>query len=400
MKMLKKFWQAIVENIIGPSRLSLANARALLRPGVRSPQVQRHMAAIIVARVQLVAALFAVLVPLFAVVDFMVFDSAAAAWMVLLRLVAAAVFAALAWPRELSAAAPYRQAMLMLLALLLIPPTFHLFSVGVLGRVAGNEAQRLLMHLYDYLPTIVLGGLAMFPLTALESALLAIPVIGIGVLSLLLSDAPMTLAAQGGTLWFMLMMLSVAMFSGMSQCHYMVNLVHQATHDPLTGVYSRQSGEDALALLHRLASMSGKPLTIAFIDIDRFKSINDGFGHEAGDAVLRQFVDRLGAALRRTDFLVRWGGEEFLVVLPDTPPEHVHGLFVRVRQQGLGLRPEGAALTASIGVASTAEEGVRNWSDLVARADQRMYAAKEAGRDRIVLADGMPRPFTASLPAA
>jgi diguanylate cyclase (GGDEF)-like protein len=210
-------------------------------------------------------------------------------------------------------------------------------------------------------------------------------------------DAPMTLAAQGGTLWFMMMMLSLAMFSGMSQCHYMMNLVYQATHDALTGVYTRQSGEDALSLLQRLAAMSGKPLSVAFVDVDRFKSVNDTFGHEAGDEVLRQLVQRVSAGLRRTDFVVRWGGEEFLVVLPDTPPEHIHGLFVRLREQGLGFRPDGEPLTASIGVASTSEPGVDDWHTLVTVADHRMYAAKQSGRDCIVLGDDVPRPFTARL---
>lgn len=395
--MLKRFWLAIADNIIGPSRLNFTNFRALMYPGERSPQVRRHMAAVIIARVQLVSALFAVLVPVFSVVDIWVFDRMAAGYMVILRLIAAGVFALLAWPRELSASSPYRQAMQMLLALLMIPPLFHLFSVGVLGKLAETEGQQLLMHLYGYLPTIVLGGLAIFPLTALESLLLAIPVIVVGVLSLVVMDAPMTLAAQGGTLWFMMMMLSLAMFSGMSQCHYMMNLVYQATHDALTGVYTRQSGEDALSLLQRLASMSGKPLSVAFVDVDRFKSVNDTFGHEAGDEILRQLVQRLSAGLRRTDFVVRWGGEEFLVVLPDTPPEHIHGLFVRLREQGLGFRPDGEPLTASIGVASSSEIGIDDWHTLVTVADHRMYAAKQSGRDCIVLGDGVPRPFTARL---
>ena len=314
-----------------------------------------------------------------------------------LRLIAAGIFALLAWPRELSASSPYRQAMQMLLTLLMIPPLFHLFSAGVLGKLAETEGQRLLMHLYGYLPTIVLGGLAIFPLTALESLLMAVPVIAVGVLSLVVMGAQMTLTAQGGTLWFMMMMLSLAMFSGMSQCHYMMNLVYQATHDSLTGVYSRQSGEDALGLLQRLAQMSGKPLSVAFVDVDRFKSINDNFGHEAGDEVLRQLVLRLQAGLRRTDFVVRWGGEEFLVVLPDTPPEHIHGLFVRLRELGLGVRPDGAPLTASIGVASTSEPDIDDWHTLVTVADRRMYAAKQSGRDCIVLEDEVPHAFTALL---
>lgn len=385
--MLDRFRRDFRQRFLASFQLNLASLRALLLPFGRPPPVRRHAAAVIVARVQLVAALFAVLVPLAAVVDLLVFDAGTAARLAVLRLLSSAVFVALAWPRELSTVAPYRQAMLMLLALLLVPPLFHLFSAAPLATAAGPGPQ-LLARLYGYLPTVVLGGLAVFPLTALETALLALPVIALGALAFAIQGVGFSLLEQGDALWFMFMLLGVAAFSGMCQCHYMATLALRAMHDPLTGAYTRQSGEDALSLLYRLGEMAGKPLSVVFIDLDRFKAINDGYGHEAGDRALRELAERLRRGLRRADFLIRWGGEEFLAVLPDTPPANVPGLFRRLRAQGFGERPDGTPLTASIGVAGSDEAGIAGWPALVALADQRMYAAKQGGRDAIVVGDG------------
>lgn len=390
---MKSLRTRISENILAPSQLSSQQLLDMLTPAGRSNELRRHAASVIVARVQLIAGLFAILVPFFAIIDLLVFDFATASKLIGLRLVSTAIFAALAWPREASLTRPYAQALAALLFLLLVPSVFHLLSAEMLQQASQTNAQKLVAQLYAYLPTIVLGGLAIFPLTALEALLFALPVIGMGLASLLLGETPPTLMQYGGTLWFMLMMLGVAMFSGMSQCHYMATLVVRAMHDPLTNAYTRRSGEDALKLLFRLNHMAGKPLTLAFIDLDRFKEVNDLFGHEAGDHCLRQMADQLRAGLRRSDLLIRWGGEEFVAVLPDTPLDKVPALLVRLRQQGLGQRPDGRQLTASIGIASNQETGIGSYESLVLRADLRMYEAKRHGRDAVVWPDGSCQPL-------
>jgi diguanylate cyclase (GGDEF)-like protein len=381
-------WKKICDNILAPSQLNGSQIVAMLTPAGRSPELRRHAASVIFARVQLIAGIFAVLVPLCSIIDLMVFDTQTALRLVGMRFASAAIFIALAWPRELSVTRGYGQALSALLILLLVPPLFHVMSADMLSHAANTHVQKLVAQLYAYLPTIVLGGLAIFPLTALETLLLALPVIGIGFGNTLLSEPTLTLAQYGGTLWFMCMMLGVAMFSGMSQCHYMATLVFKAMHDPLTTAYTRQSGEEAINLLYRLNHMAAKPLTVAFIDLDRFKSINDNFGHEAGDQCLRALADTIRAALRRSDLLIRWGGEEFVAVLPDTPLNNVSTLLARLRDSGLGERPDGTPLTASIGIANSQEENVNGWETLIQRADQRMYAAKDQGRNRAIWPDG------------
>jgi len=382
---MNQFWNAISLHIVGPSRLSGLQIRALLHPFGRSPRLRRHAAAVIIARVQLISALFALLVPLWSLVDLLVFPAATAGSMFLLRLASSAVFITLAWPRELSATAPYRQAATTLLLMLMVPPIFYLFSLQIIVPHSLNETQRLIAQLYTFMPTVVLGGLAIFPLTALETLIFSLPVLLTAIAGMLQGGAHLNLAQHGATLWFMLMMIGVATFSGMSQSHYMASLILKAMNDPLTGAYTRQSGGEALDLMFRLALMGGKPLSIVFLDLDRFKTINDDYGHEAGDHALQTLAEGVRRGLRRSDILIRWGGEEFVAVLPDTPTSNIMVLLQRLRAEGFGHRPDGTPITASIGVAESLTDKVNSWPALVALADQRMYEAKHQGRDCVVL---------------
>jgi diguanylate cyclase (GGDEF)-like protein len=132
------------------------------------------------------------------------------------------------------------------------------------------------------------------------------------------------------------------------------------------------------------------PLTIALIDMDHFKDINDRCGHAAGDHVLMEF-SRVGReALRDTDILGRWGGEEFLLVMPETPVEYAIASLERLRTLVFGIRlpPSGSGMRVSLsaGLASL-EDGVKSLEDLIARADAALYEAKNEGRDLIRLAD-------------
>jgi len=125
------------------------------------------------------------------------------------------------------------------------------------------------------------------------------------------------------------------------------------------------------------------------IDIDHFKRINDTHGHEVGDVVLRQVAQRLPRALRATDFVARQGGEEFLVLLPDTGAQQAQGVAEKMRR-ALALEPVEpvGTVTASIGVATLTPE-IEIAGDPVAllrRADDALYAAKRAGRNRVAVA--------------
>jgi two-component system cell cycle response regulator len=132
---------------------------------------------------------------------------------------------------------------------------------------------------------------------------------------------------------------------------------------------------------------SGDALSVLLIDLDFFKKVNDTHGHAVGDQVLRGFVDRVRAATRRVDLLVRRGGEEFVLIMPATTPREASVIAERVRSQ-VAERPIEAgeanvAQTASIGVATW--DGRESPASLEKRADAAMYVAKAEGRNRVVV---------------
>lgn len=162
-------------------------------------------------------------------------------------------------------------------------------------------------------------------------------------------------------------------------------LTLQSFTDPLTGAYNRRYLDGRLSEEIKRALRHRHELSVILLDVDHFKAINDNHGHPVGDAVLRELCERLRPALRETDLLVRYGGEEFLLVLPETGLEGAQ----RVAEKLLGLVresefPGGLLVTASIGVAClrTSEAG----EALIGRADEALYRAKGWGRNQVVSA--------------
>ena len=164
----------------------------------------------------------------------------------------------------------------------------------------------------------------------------------------------------------------------------------QSTHDPLTGLFNRRNMEETLDReLHRMAR-KGRSLGIIMLDLDHFKKFNDTFGHQAGDALLRELGAFLQKNIRGEDFACRYGGEEFVIILPETPLEitlqraeklrkDVGQLAISYRGQALG------AITLSLGAAGFPEHG--STSEAILRAaDSALYSAKAGGRDQVVTA--------------
>jgi len=173
-------------------------------------------------------------------------------------------------------------------------------------------------------------------------------------------------------------------------------MAEQATIDPLTGVYNRRAMTDLVDRELQRARRSGGHLSLAILDIDHFKRINDSAGHQAGDAVLVAFTRTARAAMRTTDIIGRWGGDEFLIAAPSAPGEAFSGgecpLFERIRHAVEGMEPVsprlGFAPTVSIGVAVT--NGLETLEQLVERVDRALYRAKDAGRNRVYLSEPCP----------
>jgi diguanylate cyclase (GGDEF)-like protein len=164
--------------------------------------------------------------------------------------------------------------------------------------------------------------------------------------------------------------------------------VRMATMDPLTGAYNRRTfheiAERELSRIRR----AGQPLSIIILDIDHFRPINETYGNRVGDEVLQKIADITRSALRKEDMLVRYGGEEFLVLLPDVPGPGAVVVAGRIRKsveaEPLNVSGHSLPVTVSVGVSARLDEGPESIENLLARADEALALAKQRGRNRVV----------------
>ena len=167
----------------------------------------------------------------------------------------------------------------------------------------------------------------------------------------------------------------------------------QANSDSLTGLMTRRSLETAVRKLHD----TGTPYSVAYGDLDHFKDLNDVFGHSTGDRALRTFSQVLRDSLRPADIPCRYGGEEFVIVLPECPMDEARQVLerVRVRMADRMVIAELPAFTISFGLASSDQAG--SFDHVVSLADNALLSAKAAGRDQIVVSPGPDRPAAATV---
>jgi diguanylate cyclase (GGDEF)-like protein len=167
-------------------------------------------------------------------------------------------------------------------------------------------------------------------------------------------------------------------------------LREQSARDQLTGLFNRRYMEESLVRELRRASREEYGLGLLMMDLDHFKDVNDGYGHAAGDQMLRAVGAFLGASVRGDDVACRYGGEEFVVILPRATLENTRrrAEVLREGMKGLKLDPSGPVLpgvTMSIGVACSPEHGETR-EQLIHAADVALYRAKAQGRDQVVVA--------------
>jgi len=164
--------------------------------------------------------------------------------------------------------------------------------------------------------------------------------------------------------------------------------VRMATIDPLTGAYNRRTFHDIAERELGRARRADQPLSIIIVDIDHFRPVNEQHGNRAGDEILRRVADLIRTALRKEDMLVRYGGEEFLVMLPEVPGPGAVVVAGRIRKavEAETLMVEGRSLqlTVSVGVSARLDEGPESIERLLARADEALALAKQRGRNRVV----------------
>jgi diguanylate cyclase (GGDEF)-like protein len=168
---------------------------------------------------------------------------------------------------------------------------------------------------------------------------------------------------------------------------------HRAATDPLTRLPNARSVQETLIRMVAQSHRTHSPLSAIVIDLDHFKALNDRHGHQAGDEVLEGVGTALRTTVRASDFAGRWGGEEFVVLLPDTDHEGAvqAAETLRARLDGLAIPGVIAHLTASLGVA-TLPDHAADGPALIRAADRALYVAKADGRNRVRAAVGEPAP--------
>lgn len=163
-----------------------------------------------------------------------------------------------------------------------------------------------------------------------------------------------------------------------------------ATTDAVTGLYNRHYMTSHLETQVKAAVASNKPLSLAMLDIDHFKAINDTYGHAAGDEVLQEFARRVSRNVRGVDLAARYGGEEFIVIMPDTGLDDAHHIAERLRSTVSDtpfVLGDGTELSVTVSLGLAAINGHKlSPSELIEQADAALYQAKNEGRNRVVIA--------------
>jgi diguanylate cyclase (GGDEF)-like protein len=194
-------------------------------------------------------------------------------------------------------------------------------------------------------------------------------------------------------LWLMGLLAGIALWAQMAQLHMLLSLYRQATRDSLTSLFNRRAIMERLLDEYHRANRYDHPMTVVLFDLDRFKRINDTYGHLTGDAVLKTFAQLLTNKFRTTDLVGRYGGEEFLILLPETSADAARGLTERIRSACentpiRGPHEDVVNITVSGGVAELAHD--EDIPGLLKRVDDCLYNAKNQGRNQIIVADESP----------
>ncbi len=334
------------------------------------------------ARVRILAILFGILTPLWVPIDYVVLGSESIFPILVLRIISAVLMFTIGFAHFQRHSLEI--AYLRLFALITV---LDLFYVGVRLQLGGGIADGALIG-YTFIPFLVVALLAVFPLALVEGLVLSLFVMFTHLILEIHFETVISVGAFSD-FWLMGLLAGIALWAQVAQLHMLLSLYRQATRDTLTGLFNRR------ALMHRLdmeverAQRYNRNLTVLMLDLDRFKRINDTYGHLTGDAVLKVFSEVLEKTLRSSDLVGRYGGEEFLAILPESARGPAADVAERIRiacQVSTACGPEKCVtgFTTSVGLAQHKHDETAE--DLLNRVDSALYEAKAGGRNRIIVA--------------
>ncbi|MDZ7829581.1 MAG: GGDEF domain-containing protein [Halofilum sp. (in: g-proteobacteria)] len=259
---------------------------------------------------------------------------------------------------------------------------FHVVVVG--GILAGADAA-IPDGGYRALPFVLIGITALFPVTLRTGATLVLIPIAMFLLAEAIHGSLLEFATLN-MLWMLCFVAGITLWVQVGQLRMLLRMYRESARDPLTGLINRRvlmrSIERQMADEH-----SRNDFSLILLDIDRFKRVNDDHGHQTGDIVLQRVAELLQQNLRSEDMVGRYGGEEFLAVLPDAHADEAREIAERLRTAISDLVVEGvdgATVNPHISLGITTHQPGETLDASLQRADEALYEAKETGRDRVV----------------
>ena len=273
---------------------------------------------------------------------------------------------------------------LQLLTVFAIPTILYLFCYKLPGALLEpTPLAKAIANSYHLLPFVVLSCVGLFPLTILESGTIAVALLVTYFIANV--DSLVTLWTPDlGAAWIMALIGIIAVVVSHSQLRLLMSLVGYSSYDLLTDCLGRRSGEEVVKALWHYSVRRKSSFSVVFIDLDHFKHVNDRFGHKEGDVVLSSVAATIKKSLRKSDFVIRWGGEEFLIIMPDARLEDAARVMARMASAGFCAHPDGTLQTVSMGIAERINDNADNEDMLIKIADERLYKAKASGRCRAV----------------
>ena len=360
------------------------NVSDLVSSEMHSRDFNGSRAEFIYMRVRFLSYVFALLALLWIPVDIIIVPNESLGAILGLRLAYSGLFFILGM--LVSRAQKLHSAQLRLTAFVLIPCVFYVCSRLILS--GDTDVESVLVG-YSFLPFLTVVLLAIFPLTLLEGISYA-SLVGITFFGSEIYFSESLSISSLADIWLLTLLAGIAIWAQLAQLQMLLRLYREASRDPLTGLVNRRVLNKWLELEITRARQMGRPLSILLFDLDFFKRVNDTYGHLTGDKVLQTFSRLLRRDLSNYNLIGRYGGEEFIAVLPGKDEAAAKIIAERIRKNCHSVETRGSeggvvSFTVSIGV--TELHDTDTTETLIQRVDTGLYRAKMNGRDTVMLAD-------------
>lgn len=327
----------------------------------------------ITRRLFLIVFCFAICTPLWLIIDAVSLSTEDFLEIAVLRLLVSGVFAFIAWKIK-AGTASWSKIWISLLSLSVGLSIFHIGAAIILD---GSISSPVIARSYEFLPFILIAGLAMLPLTILESLFVAFPAAVAMVVAGMIRHG-ISAFETIGDMWLFTILTIASIATSLLHFKFLDALSRQAIRDSISGAFSRASGEELIDLQFLLSARASTPLSIAYVDIENFKEKNNRIGRAKCDEILASVAKKLVSDFRKSDMVIRWGGDEMLLIMPNTKVDGAKLAIDRILAEGFE-NSIGEKVEVSAGIAERITDDVSNWVELISLAEKRSEAASSMG---------------------